>query len=57
MIFSRVSCGLAVFCLGASLLQAQTAPEVEALKQQLKEATNNFERVSREQRQEIDASQ
>ena len=40
---------------GANSLQAQTTNELDTLKRQLKEATENFDRVTREQRQIIDA--
>jgi hypothetical protein len=42
-------------CLSATLLQAQETNEVEVLRRQLKEATENFEKVVREQRQVIDS--
>src|SRR5262245_4796814 len=40
--------------LGATVLHAQETNDVEALKRQLKEATDNFEKLIREQRQVID---
>src|SRR5258707_15703698 len=42
-------------CLGVARLQAQETNEVEALRRQLKEATENFEKTMREQRQIIDS--
>jgi hypothetical protein len=42
-------------CLSATLLQAQEANDVEALRRQLKAATENFDRVIKEQRQIIDS--
>ena len=41
-------------CLSALTLTAQETNEVQALKQQLKEATDNFEKVLRQHRQLID---
>ncbi|MDB6017849.1 MAG: hypothetical protein JWR19_2338 [Pedosphaera sp.] len=55
MKFSKLMGWSSAFCLGATLLQAQETNEVEQLKQQLKEATANFDRVIKEQRQIIDS--
>ncbi len=41
-------------CLGVASLPAQNQTEVEQLKKQLQEMQQNFERVQREQRQQID---
>jgi hypothetical protein len=41
--------------LGATVLQAQETNDVDALKKQLKEATDNFEKTMQEQRQVIDS--
>ncbi|MBK7999363.1 MAG: hypothetical protein IPK15_11795 [Verrucomicrobia bacterium] len=41
-------------CLGASALQAQETSEVEALKRQLKQATESFQKAIDEQRRVID---
>jgi hypothetical protein len=45
----------ALLCLGARLAIAQETNDVELLKRQLKEATDNFEKIIREQRQMIDS--
>src|SRR5687767_3689630 len=45
---------LLVFCLGAGALQAQQTNEVEALKRQLQEATDKFDRSLQEHRKIID---
>jgi hypothetical protein len=45
---------LLVFCLAASALQAQQTNEVEALKRQLQEATEKFDRSLQEHRKIID---
>ncbi|WP_150107585.1 TonB-dependent receptor [Pedosphaera parvula] len=42
-------------CLSATLLRAQETNEVELLRRQLKDATENFDKVVREQRQIIDS--
>jgi hypothetical protein len=55
MKFVKVIGWSSALCLSATLLQAQETNEVEVLRRQLKEATENFDRVVREQRQIIDA--
>src|SRR4026209_750202 len=43
-----------VFCLSASAIQAQQTNEVDALKRQLQEATEKFDRALQEHRKIID---
>src|SRR4026209_1912835 len=43
-----------VFCLSASAIQAQQTNEVDALKRQLQEATEKFDRALQEHRRIID---
>jgi len=45
---------LLVFCLGASAIQAQQTNELDALKRQLQEATEKFDRSLQEHRKIID---
>src|SRR5262247_1312333 len=42
-------------CLGAAAIQAQETNEIEQLRKQLKEATENFQKASEQYRQTIDA--
>src|ERR1700755_1196925 len=55
MRFVKVIGWSSALCLSATLLQAQETNEVEVLRRQLKEATENFEKVVKEQRQIIDS--
>ena len=55
MKFYKLAGSVSILCLSASLLQAQETNEVELLKRQLKEATDNFDKVMKEQRQIIDS--
>ena len=55
MKFLRLTAWCAALCLSTTLLQAQNAADVEDFKRQLKEATDKFEKVIREQREQIDA--
>jgi hypothetical protein len=55
-VFGRISFRLLILMvLGADPLFAQGTSEIEQLKQQLRTLQENFERVQREQRQQIDA--
>jgi len=42
-----------VLGLSTSVAQAQSTPEVEQLKKQLQEMQENFDRIQREQKQQI----
>lgn len=51
----RVIGFFAVLCVSATMLRAQSAADVEDFKKQLKEVTERFEKIVREQRDEINA--
>ncbi|MDB6122027.1 MAG: hypothetical protein JWQ71_1020, partial [Pedosphaera sp.] len=55
MKFVKIIGWSSALCLSATLLQAQETNEVELLKRQFKEATENFDKTVREQRQIIDS--
>src|SRR5688572_16046083 len=54
MKFKTVMGWSSALCLSVCALQAQETNEIEALRKQLKQATDDFEKVMREQRRAID---